>query len=522
MITNNSYIRSDYGIINKNIIAQTKLDEYNKESNKNFLATKEYVDSKTNNVKVNLCYTIDNPYVYEIKEENNQKYIVNFSGVDYDIDGKKLQSINISIKDNEYYIGRYIEKHYNNNNNEIINIDYFEYKLIKIQLINDQGIIIEENDINIGQEFYSKYDQNIYKFIMYYDENNIKKIIFTPINIYLNIKSNINNSNITIQEEINDLLIFNINNNMIYHNIIFDEFDILNDDITNYKKENEMIKTITENDTSTTFFYFDNLKPINNFYNCYLFLFKKILYNNDNDEDNTNLSKILIGNEKIINYYSYSGIPKITINNNNISIPNYNSDTFNDFSLSNDYKDLKKEDFYIVLEKYNEEDIIENINGENQTIHYIYYKGEIELNNNGNIEKNIIDIKYNNNNNLYYNNNSEFISLTTSGNLQFILINYDKKCVLNIEKKIENDIITYNINKIQDDYITETRFYKDLTLLINLNIDIQYDNINFENVKIIYEFNLLSSPNEQRVKVWENNNNYITILSLFNYIKGFT
>ena len=498
MITNNSYIRSDYGIINKNIIAQTKLDEYNKESNKNFLTTKEYVDSKIVN-NVNICYTIDNPYVYEIKEENNQKYIENISG-DYDIDGKIKYGY---INDYGYYIGRYVE-------NNII-IYETDYKLIKVgQEKQNKYFIIEENDIHIGQEFYSKFDQEIYKFVMYYIEYNNsynKTIIFTPINIYLNIdKQN------EPKEEIYDLLIFNINNNILYHNVMINTFDNLNNnnfninlnnDETIYKKENEMIKTTG----STTTFYFDNEKPINNFYNYYLFLSIKKL-NSDY------IDKELIGNEKIINYYSYSGIPKITIDTTNnkydIQIPN-TSGNFNTFSLSNNYINLKKEDFYIVLEKYNENSS------------YIYYKGEIELNNNGIIETNIIDIKYDKSTYKYEDNNSEFISSALNNDLQFILINYDKKCVLNIQKEIttENNTTTidYKINKFDDNKITDTIFYKDLTLLINLNIKLNIID-EFKDVKFEYEFNLLSSPNEQRVKYWENNNKYITISSLFNYYVG--
>ena len=483
MITNNSYIRSDYGIINKNIIAQTKLNEYDKESNKNFLTTKEYVDNKINNINVNLCYSIENPYVYEILSDGTQEYITNQNEeeqeyIEEDIDGKDIlnsSTEHIDFNNNGYYIGRYVIR------NEVIPtqiISYNEYKLIKIEIHNNdrtKGYIIEKNDINIGQELYSKLDQEIYKFIIYNEKiinNVIQKIIFVPYNNILQL--------INIPEGITDNIIFNLYDNKIYHYLNGTDtktFYIINNN-TEYIKEN---KVIDGNN-----YHFDNTKPIYNFYNNYLFSDEKVI-----NEDFI-YNKYLYSDNHIINYYSYSGVPKITINNNVITIPKPGSGDFNNFTLSNDYKNLKIDNFYVILEKYNEDE------------HYEYYKGLIELNNNDLIETNTIKIKYVKSNNNYINDGSDFESNSSNGNLQFILINYNRKKALNIIKTIniidDNTEIIYNINIFEDTDITKIKFEQDLTLMISLNITLEFENNNI--VKFVYKYNLLSSPTEQRIFNW--------------------
>lgn len=492
MITNNSYIRSDYGIINKNIIAQTKLEEYNKECNKNFLTTKEYVDSRNSNVNIN--YHILDPYVYEIKNDGlGNEYIEKYNtSSTEDIDGKEIILNNsYNFYNNEYYIGRYITR-----NNE--NITYGNYRIVKISINGNNGTIIEKNNIQIGQQLYCLTNKLLYQFVKYKDLSNNEKIIFTPININLNINSNINN-NLTegdIQDEIKDELIFNIDNNILYHNINDSNLNIINNsDIINlyYIKINNIIKTYNNN----TSFYFDNNKPIYNFFNSYLFSkIKQIIYS---DYQIKNIS-----DEKIISYYSYSGIPKIIINNSTITIPNENSTS--SFTLDTNYLNLKQEDFYVILEK------------ENEDTNYIYYKGIIELNYNNNIENNNINIKYNKLNETFEDNGSNFESEADVGNLQFILINYYQQCALNILYDATNDI--YTISKINNNNIKDETFYKDLTLLISFSIDLEIEideNNNIKNVNFNYKFNLLSSPNEQKIKYWFRNNNTSIIIPTYYY-----
>ena len=492
MITNNSYIRSDYGIINKNIIAQTKLKEYDKESNKNYLTTKEYVDSKINNVKVNLCYSIENPYVYEILTNGTQEYITNQNEeeqgeyIEEDIDGKDILNSSSStghiyFNNNGYYIGRYVKR---SEADPTQIISYNDYKLIKIEVNNDRtiGYIIEKNDINIGQELYSKLDQEIYKFIIYNEkiiveeeEEIIQKIIFVPYNNRLEL---INTGGPNNPIEITDNIIFNLYDNKIYHYLNGTDsktFYVI-DNNTEYIKEN---KVIDGNN-----YYFDNTKPIYNFYNNYLFSDEKVI------NEYFFYYKYLYSDNHIINYYSYSGIPKITINNNVITIPKPGSGDFNNFTLSSNYINLKTDDFYVILEKYNEDN------------EYEYYKGLIELNNNGIIETNTIKIKYGNNN--YIDDGCDFESNTINGNLQFILINYNRKTALNIIKTINNnDENVYNINVFGDTDITKIKFEQDLTLMISLNITLEFITENNNNiVKFVYKYNLLSSPNEQRIYNW--------------------
>ena len=511
MITNNSYIRSDYGIINKNIIAQTKLNEYDKESNKNFLTTKEYVDSKTNNVEVKLIYTVGVPYVHKVSD--NKITAIQESN---DEDGKKVlydyTFNNASLIKDEYFIIKETEN------------TISKYKLVKGNINNNSLIITEKLDLVEGTILFSKYDLQYYILTSFnnYNSTNLveNKQILTPINNLYIFITNTNSSPKTLDDKI----IFNImNSQIINHNINLNNIIINNNFFNNNNNIfiNDLLSIFNNN----------NITLINEFYRNY---FKDILklYNNSSS---SYFNKLIKDANQIIYFKSYSGIPKITITPNNIQqidyyiikIPIYdtNNTILYEFQLENTYQNLKEENFYVIIR--HKEDITINNND------YEIYTGEIELNNNGIIETNVINIKYqkDNQNNITNNDCNFETENYNNTNIHFILINYDKQHILDIYYTLnEQDEKEYHINKITK--INETTFYKDLTLLCNLNIhyNIEYDgndklDNNITKEEFIYTFSPLSSFEQQRVKNWEydninNVNDYNLVIPQYIYINN--
>lgn len=506
MITNNSYIRSDYGVINKNIIAQTKLNEYDKENNKNFLTTKEYVDTKINNFKVKINYTIGVPYIHIINNNSIVPYSKS-SENNYDFDGKKiLYNYSFSLNESgslitdEYFIIKELDEN-----------GIYRYKLIKGEPDenDDKLIITEKIDLMEGIILFCKYDLQYYTLISYnYIENNgsvSNKQIITSINNLIIFDTNI----LTTPKKLNDKITFNIMNpQIINHNINLSNLSI--NELFNNIFINDMLSKFINPPPPATSIYL-----INEFYRNY---FKDILKLYNDEYYNYYFDRLIKDANQIIYFKSYSGIPKINISRESgtndyiIKTPKNTSLSpfFNEFKLINTYQNLKEENFYVIL-RYKENITISNTN-------YEIYTAEIELNNNGTIETNIIDIKYEENTNNVSNNNCNFETNNYNSTfLHFILINYDKQHILDISYTLNNNVKIYTINIFDTNYIIDTTFYKDLTLLCNLNIhyNIEYSQYETNQEKIDnfitkeefkYTFTPLSSYEQQRVKDWEYDN----------------
>jgi len=477
MITNNSYIRSDYGIINKNIIAQTKLNEYDKETNKNFLTTKEYVDSKINNEINNLCYSVEVPYIHTYNSLNPY-----YGGEDYhDVDGKYIMN-DYKFITNKWYLLK----------------DNDEYYLFSGISENDGFDIDIKKTIkmNIGQRIWCKSDNKIYYLISFlnnYDEYD-ESITYTYLNILIpnDFQFDLTQSNTErIKLKCNPLEFTNF-----YHIIE------LGDNIINGSNDINLLSSpdhISMNDVINHYF------PNNTIYNIYFKFYFNSIYTSTiyfpsgSGDIKYFLKKKIVNTHQILNFLSYSGIPKITINNNpsthidTITLPGLNSQSIT-FNLTN-YQNIKDTDFYQVL-IYNNDFIDNNIN-------YSSFTAYFELNNNGTIETNTINIKYNNTNYNYTDNNSIF---ETQTNISFILIDYKNKNVL----VITNNNNSISISKYNNNDINETNFYKDLNLLSSLNITNIIDDTN-NNLNIYYKLHCISSQNEQRIKNWEIDNNKICL-----------
>ena len=280
MLSNNGYVRGQYGVFGDKVYSGIKLTEYNlydNEYTKHYLTTKEYVDSKFSK---NTVFSVKSGYVHSMNGENNiTQYTVGTSGTppkpNADIDGKII-TINENFVENDGYIIK---------SGDIYSIGFLNSVgtgTPKTGHIND---IIK---LELGQQLYSELDNQIYTLISApIGEDESQNIISIPIlvpetitldNIHYTDEDTYQDNPITTTDIITFDKLFN---DSVYHKITISPLDLSTNKIYS--------TTLTIPTTST---------PSN--YTAYI----EYMLKNNNEES--------VG--KIISLSSYSGIVKNGIN----------------------------------------------------------------------------------------------------------------------------------------------------------------------------------------------------------------
>lgn len=236
MLSNNGYVRGQYGVFGDKVYSGIKLTDYslnNDEYTKHFLTTKEYVDSKFSK---NTVFSVKSGYVHSMVNQNITRYEV---GTDptFDNDGKKITINEKSFVENDGYIIK------SSGNYSIGFIDS-----------DETGHINDIIQLELGQQLYSELDNQIYTLISAPIGNNNAIIpILVPETITTTITNSNNNDVITFDKLYNDTVYHKLTINPLSFSLLEQtiEFTIPSNATTLYDKYIEFcLNNYTENDTS--------------------------------------------------------------------------------------------------------------------------------------------------------------------------------------------------------------------------------------------------------------------------------
>ena len=196
MLSNNGYVRGQYGVFGDKVYSGIKLNEYNlynDEYTKHFLTTKEYVDSKFSK---NTAFSVKSGYVHSMNGENNiTQYAVGTPNPTFDNDGKII-TINENFVVNDGYIIK---------SGDIYSIGFLNSVETGTETVT--GHINDIIQLELGQQLYSELDNQIYTLISAPIGNNSTIIpILVPETITTTITNSNNNDVITFDKLLNDTI----------------------------------------------------------------------------------------------------------------------------------------------------------------------------------------------------------------------------------------------------------------------------------------------------------------------------
>ena len=243
MLSNNGYVRGQYGVFGDKVYSGIKLNEYNlfnDEYTKHFLTTKEYVDSKFSK---NTAFSVKSGYVHSMSGENNitQYSVGTTAEPKFDEDGKKITN-NENFEVNDGYIIK---------SGDIYSIGYIN----SVETGTGTGHINDIIQLELGQQLYSELDNQIYTLIEAPIGGNNSTIIpiLVPETITTTITNSNNNDVITFDKLYNDTVYHKLTINPLSFSLLEQtiEFTIPSNATTLYDKYIEFcLNNYAENDTS--------------------------------------------------------------------------------------------------------------------------------------------------------------------------------------------------------------------------------------------------------------------------------
>ena len=358
-----------------------------------------------------------------------------------------------------------INEKYKNNYNFI---ESFETPIkIKIKNIQDEIFNINTNYKSSLQSFILLDDNNkIYSFNDLAININIKTK--NPINFLYNeeyIEKKYDNNNLLKSIQLNSI---DINQNLIYKNIIHEENKIIND--------NNIFYFNVESNLNNNLFIFNELYENNNE--------NKFLQNNYNFEINSRNKNNLLENYTLENYTLENNIiidnPELTMNILNVNVNNLNF-----LDIKNNYETNKV--------KNTDEQIInfdKNINYNFNKLFYIY---------DSNLNKNINDEIKNNISTDYSHENPLMDNFKIKNKLRMITINNEKIKIKENNENILFSTIDNNLNININEFIpkeTVDEINIPINLKLNMDTDVTKFN-NFLNNKIINSNDILKEKQKE-------------------------